>query len=138
MQMNDMKQVKDTKEKSIKGTSLTLSSPPSSVLTIFPSFLQQRDGIFSSVLPSAIAVVKGNTVVLSDGEIFATGLGEGAVEFKFKSYGRGVTEPLNGALNSSSAPFTLKLTKTIVLDGKSIEISEESFDAFKKQFLGDE
>ena len=83
-----------------------------------------------------IEIMKGNTVLNKNGnEIFAVGLESGHPKLSYKRKFEQRTEDLQGALDKYFAPFTLKpKTKTITLDGKSIEISEESFEAFKKQF----
>lgn len=80
-----------------------------------------------------IELMKGNTVVsASGGEIYAENLEQGCPKFIFVA-SDGSSYPLNYGLDHS--PFKLKpKTHTIKLDDKEIEISEESYQAFKKQF----
>lgn len=82
-----------------------------------------------------IEIIKGNTVVSRAGnEIYAENLDKECPKFIFVTT-NGSDHQLNYGLDECNGPFTLKpKTHIIKLDDKEIEISEESYQAFKKQF----
>ena len=83
-----------------------------------------------------IEIMKGNVVEIANktGRIFAKNLDKGCPKFIFR-HNCGREDELDSGLDECNGPFKLvSPTRTITIDGKEIEISEESFQAFKKQF----
>ena len=66
-------------------------------------------------------------------KLFMQGCERGYVRFMFKSANSGDIEEMDYVWENIR-DYWVDKNKTITLDGKEFEISEESFNAFKKQF----
>ena len=79
-------------------------------------------------------MLEGKTLIRAGGgsELFMENRTDNKIRFMV-NINNTIIEEIDGAWHVVK-DFKLKETRTIVLDGKKIEISEESFEEFKKQF----